>query len=269
MQILFVNVADKADSENLRKVLADRIQQIRRVTEDRIDELVAATEELVANSKNEVSQALFEVAMEPVRAWIATNGQLPGEPPNVHSYLLGEMGRLRYVSSLRASVNRFGGWDRFDYWQGLGTGARASVVKRCESPAKEIKDLVNAALTNEKLKPVHNLIKHFASELETAITAYHRWAEGLGGTAFKSQLVDDTAYWAECKARWGLGKGYRGDIQAKTATWFDEASHQERRAFIEAEIQKQWSVVLAKLNQSLSSPGGPAPVAPAEAARGA
>jgi hypothetical protein len=256
LEILFVNAAEESDSATLRKVLAGKIRQIRRRSEAKIDELVSATAELVANSKDEESQALFELAMAPVREWIAAHGHLPGEAPDVQSFLLGEMGKLRYVSSLRASVNRFGAWGRFDYWLGLGTGARTAVVSRYEGPLKELKALAKSAADNEQFSAVHNLIKHFLSEVEKAESDYQLWAEGLGSTAFKSQLKEDATYWEECKARWGKGPGYRDDVQEKTRDWFAVEEHQNRREFIEAEIQKQWATTLGKLSESLSS--GPA-----------
>ncbi len=256
LELLFVNAAEESDSETLRKVLAEKIRQIRRRTEGRIDELVAATAELGASSKDEESQALFELALAPVREWIAAHGHLPGGVPDVQSYLLRDMGKLRYVSSLRASVNRYGAWGRFDYWLGLGTGARMEVVSRYEGPLKDLKALVNSAAANEQFSPVHNLIKHFMSEVEKAESDYGLWAEGLGSTAFKAQLKEDATYWVECKARWGQGPGYRDDVQEKTRDWFKVEEHQKRRDFIEAEIQKQWASILGKLNESLSS--GPA-----------
>ena len=256
LELLFVNVAEESDAEALRNVLAEKIRQIRRRFEAQVDELVAATTELIANSKDEESQALFELAMAPVREWIAAHGHLPGEVPDVQSYLLTEMGNLRYVSSLRASVNRFGAWGRFDYWLGLGTGARTAVVSRYEGPLKELKGLVSSAAANEQFSAVRNLIKHFMSELEKAESAYQLWAEWLGSTAFKAQLKEDPRYWTECKERWGQGPGYRDDVQEKTSEWFNVEEHQKRRDFIEAEIQKQWTAILTKLSESLFS--GPA-----------
>jgi hypothetical protein len=93
----------------------------------------------------------------------------------------------------------------------------------------------------------------FGTELETAVKEFQKWAQQLGEAAFKAPLGDDGKYWNECKGRWGLGPGYRDDIKRWTRVWFEDMGREERRAFIEDEIQKRWKALLAGLDEKLSS----------------
>jgi hypothetical protein len=228
---------------------------IRKRTEDRIDELVGVIKQMIETAQTENARSAFEAATKAVREWLVNNGVLPKLAFDVHANLIKEMQGLRWASSLRASINRRGHWHNFDYWHGLGFGARSETVSRCEAKIDELKKLVSDAMANPGFTPAHGFLGHFTAELEKAIKAFYEWVQTLGESAFKSQLGDDAAYWARCRDRWGGGGGYRDAITEWTEGWFSETARKEREAFIEGEIQARWAEMLAKMNEALSSNG--------------
>jgi hypothetical protein len=233
--------------------LVGKIQDIRRQQENEIDNLVVTIDRLILNRKDEETKAVFNAATKALRNWFATHGGLPKADMEVQSALIEEMDGLRYASSLRASVNRRGNWHNFDYWHGLGFGTRREAVARASKQVEELKVLVAAVLRDEDLSTAHDIIKHFANELEKSVKDYSQWTQTLGEGAFQNQLGDDADYWRKCQERWGGGPGYKTAISGWTSIWFDADASKQRREFIETELQRQWKELFKKLDGLLSS----------------
>jgi transcriptional regulator with XRE-family HTH domain len=253
LPVRFVNVKIEEDCDNLRKTIIARIHGIRQRQESEIDVLVATIDRLIANRKTEEARAVFQAATKPIRIWLANSNQLTESKADAHASLVKDMARLRYVASLRASVNRRGNWHNFDYWHGLGFGTRSATVARTADQVKALKVLVESSLADGDFATTHDFLRHFLSEVEKAMTDLYQWAQALGEGAFQSQLGDDVKYWSDCRDRWGGGPGYRDTITGWTQDWFSEQSRQERRAFIDAALKKRWAEVLADLDIQLSS----------------
>ena len=253
LPVHFADVRLAEDCEKLRLALIGKIQGIRGNYEREVDFLAGTIARLISNRKTEETRAVFDAATKDLRNWFAENQTLPEVDMEVQSALIEEMDGLRYASSLRASVNRRGNWHNFDYWHGLGFGTRREAVARASEQVRELKVLVEAVLRNSDLSLAHDIIRHFANELEKAVSDFNQWAQLLGEGAFQSQLGDDAEYWRKCQDRWGRGPGYKTEISHWTARWFDEGAGKQRSEFIEAELQRQWGELFKKLDGQLSS----------------
>jgi transcriptional regulator with XRE-family HTH domain len=253
MPVQFLNVRVKADCEDLRKEIVNRILEMRRRKEVEIEVLVSSIERLIANKKTEETRAVFYAATKALRLWFSRNVELPSATDGSHESLVQEMARLRYVTSLRASVNRKGSWYNFNYWHGLGFGTRTQTVQRTTDQVDELKVLINAALHDKEYAPVHDFLKFFLSEVEKSIAELYKKAQTLGETAFETELSADFNYWLRCQNRWGEGPGYRDDIKDWTSDWFDEDIRNKREEFIDVEVQKLWKQMLSELGEQISS----------------
>lgn len=255
LPVQFLNVQEESDNEQLRSAILEKIHEMRQNKEKEIDVIVSSIDRFIANQKTEETRAVFQDATKPLRNWFATNTTLPPIRAEAYEALLRDMAGLRYVSSLRASVNRKGSWDRFDYWIGLGSGIRSDTVTRSSTQMNKLKTLIEAALIDNEFAPAHDFLKFFLTELEKAMSDFYQWSQTLGESAFESQLKADFQYWSECQNRWGQGSGYRDDIKNWTRNWFTEEARKERQTFIETEIQKRWNELLSNLNAQISSKG--------------
>jgi len=253
MPVQFLNVRVKDDCEKLRIEIVRRIREMRRRKEAEVDVLVSSIERLIANKKTEQTRAVFQAATKPLRIWFSKNGQLPEAIADSHGKLLQEMAGLRYVASLRASVNRKGSWYNFNYWHGLGSGTRYQTVQRSTEQVNVLKVLINAALQDNEFEPAHDFLKFFLSEVDRTVSEFNKMAESLGETAFEAELSGDFSYWSKTQGRWGQGPGYRDDIKNWTNDWFSEEKRKEREQFINAEVQKIWQKMLLELSAQISS----------------
>jgi transcriptional regulator with XRE-family HTH domain len=253
LPVHFLNVRLEADRAELQQSIVTRIGEMRSRLRREIDVLLATIERLIANRKVEETKAVFLAATRPLRDWLSNGGDLAKAKAQPQSFLLSVMAGLRYVASLRASVNRKGSWYNFDYWLGLGSGTRNEAAARGAKQIEGLKVLVQSGLQNSDLEGAHDFLRFFGTELDGAANDFHKWAQDLGEAAFKAPLGDDGKYWNDCQGRWGRGPGYRDDIKQWTKVWFEDMSREERQAFIEAELQKRWKAMLAALDEKLSS----------------
>jgi transcriptional regulator with XRE-family HTH domain/GTPase SAR1 family protein len=253
LRVYFADVRSQADSEELRSAVLESVRRIRRRTEQEIEFLVGTIGRLVNNRETEETRAVFIAATKNLRNWFADNEELPVEDVNVQKALIEEMDGLRYVSSLRAAVNRRGSWHNFDYWYGLGFGTRREAVSRASKRIEELKVLTQAVLRDTDLELAHDFIQHFSNEAEKAFADLFQWAQVLGEGSFHEPLGEDSKYWQKCQERWGDGPGYKSAIKTWTAEWFGKEAAQSRRVFIEIEMQRKWKDTLNKLNGLLSS----------------
>ncbi len=253
LAVQFADVRVPADCEQLRLALIAKIRGIRERYEKEIDALGGTIDRLIANRAKEQTQAVFNAATKDLRIWFKKEDGLPVTDLEVQAALIEEMDGLRYASSLRASVNRRGNWDNFNYWHGLGFGIRREVVTRAGKQVNDLKVLIEAVLRDNDLSLAHDFIRHFSSQLDKAASEFYRWTQSLGESAFQNLLGEDFAYWKKCQDRWGGGPGYKSEISHRTNDWFGDEASKGRQRFIESELQRQWKDALKGLQALLSS----------------
>lgn len=195
-----------------------------------------------------------------MRTWFASNREITAKPRPVQGALLDEIDAVRYASSLRASVNRYGSWHNFDFWHGLGFGARREAFARATNQMIELRGFIKTALNDSDVADAHGFLAHFQTQVEEATSGFFLDVQQFGESAFADQLREDHAYWEQCQQRWGmsaaLGTPYKHDIRRWTKDWFTAEFRQARHEFIEKEIQRMWQELTERLAQQLETADG-------------
>jgi len=253
LQVAFMDVTQSDDCEAIRGALVAKVMDLRRRASEQIASLVKTVNRLIANKANEQVRAVFDEVSRRIRVWTQSNAHIINGEPHVERGLLSEMDSLRYASSLRASVNRRGDWYNFDYWHGLGHGSRCEAVARTEKQLTDLKAVIANLRADAQLSEAHGFLEHIDAELDEAVKNYHLEMQAVGEAAFAEQLREDHAYWSQCRDRWGAGPGYKSDIRGWTNKWFSEEARRERHRFIEAEMQRRWSVLLQQISSQVAS----------------
>jgi hypothetical protein len=251
LQVCYLDANSKADCEQLSAILVERLRQLRADAERQVVALAATADNLSKNRANLKLRAIFEAATKPLLAWFKSNRDLGAAHGRVDEGLIEKINALRYASSLRASVRRHGDWHNFDYWHGLGFGARRNIVGRSERRLEELRVLIRYALADSSLESAHEFLKHFLGSLDEASKSLFVNVQALGETAFAAMLRGDQRYWDQCQDRWGQGPGYKTDVRDWTAGWFSERNRSARHNFIESEIRRAWAEMLQGLEQQL------------------
>jgi len=167
--------------------------------------------------------------------------------------LVGDINSVRYASSLRASVNRRGDWHNFNYWHGLGSGARQSIKTRLTEQITKIRGVVETQVSMHEDQPFGSFLVHFQQLFEQEVKQFFIWVAQVGETAFYEKFHSDNEYWSQSQGRWGCGPGYKNDISAWTSEWFDQTDPSERAEFLDAEIRLKWNNLIEELGDVLNS----------------
>lgn len=255
LPIEFLDVRDEDDCDRAGKFLVKLVSTLRHQAEGRVLALATTVDQLIENKANAQVRAIFEQATKPLRTWFANNGEITAKLRPVQGALLDEMQSVRYVGYLRAAVNRRGKWDNFDYWFGLGFGARREAIARATNQMIELKGLIKTALNDSDLADAHGFLGHFQTQFEEAAKGFFLDVQQLGESAFADQLREAHTYWEHCQNRWGKGPGYKDDIRSSTKVWFLEESRKTRHEFVEKEMQRRWQELTERLTQQLETEG--------------
>jgi transcriptional regulator with XRE-family HTH domain len=253
LPIAFLDAKQSNDCERIQAFLLGRVMTLRSRVEAQVASLTATVDELIATKADADVRKVFQQAMQPIHTWLKSNQTIVTQPKEVHSALLSDIRELRYASSLRAAANlsRRGSWSKFDYWFGLGDGARRVTVVRAADQLTKLKGIVENTLNDDNLSDAHGFLRHFQTQVEESATAFFLDVQQLGEAAFADQLKEDRQYWEQCQNRWGQGPGYKDDIRAWTREWFSNESRKARHDFVEKEIQRRWQNLMNKLSEHL------------------
>lgn len=260
LPIEFLNVRSRKDCDRICEGIRSKILQLRGAAADQIRSLAKTVDRLIENKADEQARAVFAQATRPLRTWLESNQELAGEMNRVDMALAEEIDSLRYAASLRASVNRRGNWHNFDYWHGLGFGARRDVVARSKEQITKLQGIVENVLADSDLSESHDFLHHFESQIEDATGSFFVDVQQVAETAFSEQLRGDHEYWSQCQGRWGGGPGYKNDIRSWTNKWFRQETQASRHEFIKAETQQRWKQMIDNLSQQLESPAAIVPL---------
>jgi transcriptional regulator with XRE-family HTH domain len=251
LSVYYLDANSPKDCLGVSNALVERLHTLRAEAERQIMTLASTADQLSKNTANLKLKAVFNAATERFVPWFERSRTLARTQVRVDAGLTERIDALRYASSLRASVRRHGDWDNFDYWAGLGFGARRSAVSRTEKCLEELRVLIRYALAEEQLKPAHEFLRHFLAQVDDTSKKFYIDVQVLGETAFTPALKGDQRYWDQCQDRWGQGKGYKADVRDWTGIWFANQSRTNRHEFVEAEIQNAWTHLLNSLEQQL------------------
>ncbi len=259
LSIEFLDARNREDDcQRIQRCLVERVVALRRRVESQVSALTATVDELIANKADADVKKVFEQATNPLRTWLKNNRAIIVErKQEFHAALLTSIRDLRYAASLRAAANliRRGSWLRFDYWFGLGLGARNVTVARATNQIIVLKGHVETGLQDEKLSDAHGFLKHFLTQVEETTASFFVEVQQLGEAAFADQLREDRAYWEKCQQRWGGGPGYKDAIREWTRDWFKSDARKARHDFVEKEIQRRWQTVIDRLAEHLEPAG--------------
>jgi transcriptional regulator with XRE-family HTH domain len=254
LEIEFLNVRENADCLRMKDYLVFAINKLRTNVALKAESLIQTVENLIVNKANEQVRMTFEIATKPIRNWLSNNGTIPGKIQYINKSLQEEIDTIRYVSSLRASIVRRGNWHNFDYWHGLGFGARRNTVNLINKQLTELKGIITNNLNDKDLEPAHGFLKQFLSKVDETIGDFYIDVQQLGETTFSKSLKSDYEYWKKCEDRWGMGSGYRTEIRNRTDEWFSNENRRSSHEFLESEIQSRWEQILLSLKQYIESP---------------
>ena len=85
---------------------------------------------------------------------------------------------------------------------------------------------------------------------DSGIDSLLRSSQQMGKTMHRNDMQPDSALWARCVNRWGLGSGYRSDVMRFHEEWFEK-----KRPSLEPKVQnlveREWDRLLNRISELL------------------
>ena len=251
--VRFLDVVHEGDCENSRKFIVDQLDFLRGKWESRAGLLIDTVDRLIMNKADEKMKEAMDTAFAPILQALGNHKDISDKNTDYHDELVKDINGVRYAASLRASVNRRGDWQNFNYWQGLGNGARQAVKARIKEQVTKIMGVIETQVTSSEQQPFGSFLVHFQQQFVEKARQFFIWVGRVGETAFYEQFHSDDEYWHLAQGRWGAGKGYKTDISGWTDEWFDKTEPSDRSEFLDAEIALKWKHLIEELEEVLDS----------------
>lgn len=244
----FFNAMD-GSSRQAWKEIEDRVGEMRAHQVDRLLRFVALSHDLVTNADAaRIQQARVAIETE-IAAAARAYRLLPSSVRPSHQTLIEQI-KSGHPSSIAAAITRRGTWLQFDINHFIGAGVRADANRRSGDYVLKITGRLESL--QDKFKPIPEI----TGLLETLVEDLRDWrqeflqrAQIIGRNTFKPYLDASGEFWSNLEARYGGGRGYRGDIAEMVQTWFEETPRlAEARDKVDTRLADAWSeLVLTRL----------------------
>lgn len=253
MPVRFLDVWEEEDCEASRAFVIEQLQHLRDRWESRADLLVETVDQLIENKANEQMKEVMETAFGPILEALEHFKAIADKHQSFHGELVSDIAGIHYASSLRASVNRRGVWHNFNYWHGLGSGARQAMLSHLSEQITKLKGVIETQVSTYADQPFGSFLIHFQQLFMQKLKQFFVWVTQVGETAFYERFHSDDQYWSKAQGRWGSGPGYKDDISNWTSDWFKQPEPADRAAFLDSEIDLKWNNLVEELQDVLAS----------------
>lgn len=221
--------------------ISERIDAMRRRQLQRLHRFVTLADELITNADAaRIQQARATIAAE-ARAIADDYPTVAAMVRPAHQRLVEEV-EAGHPSSIAASVARRGGWENFDVHHMIGVGVRIDANRRTADLFTRIKGRMDGLRNRFKHLPeVVGLIDTLLEDISDWQQEFLARSLGVGRNAFKPYLDRSEDLWANLRARYGGGKGYRDDMVAMIKEWFETTPDlAEARRRVDLRLSDAW-----------------------------
>jgi hypothetical protein len=241
----FFNAREDAPSE-LNQFIVERIKSLQASYRKRLTVVIDSARALLQNYEKEQVQEVVRDAARRLVVWVDNNSLLGSVRGTLHDSLLTAMGHS-YASTIRATVNRYGGWLNLDYAHHLGYGARRIAALAAETKFDDFKAVAANVLQDPEMADAKELVEQAARVMESSIDDLLRRVQLMGQSIYTDILKPDQDFWHACANEWGRGKGYRDRVAAHNEQWFAVEANLAYERLVRELLEREWKAVLDRI----------------------
>ena len=240
------------DPQRAVSFLLDMVNDLRHTNVGDLQEVTERAKALVQNHTNEQVRAVERQASAQLKTWLNENQQITPFAKRPEDSLLEAMGIIRYVSSLRASINREGIWENFDYAYLLGSGTRAMALRAVNPKVRDFQSQADILLKTPGLEAAQNLVTQAVSIINTGTRTFSEECRLLGRAIYANHIEGASALWQDCGGEWGKGQGYRDRVHKHHVEWFAD-NRSKIDSYANPVIEAKWQALLARVSDILQT----------------
>lgn len=238
LPIKFFN-ATTDSPDGLRGCLVDHIDEIRSGYSRRISSVCGAIDRMMENHEVEAAQAAQNQVRKRLEIFCRQHKALPERKRFLHEELVKAFRTLN-ARTIWATTRRSGSWYNLDVFFYLGRGAAADAILRTRSALHGLEVLVSNMLGDDDFESMHGYLHELKENVEEWRSDFIENARAIGEETFRSDLVNDAAFWTKCEGRWGWGAGYRDDVAEMVEEWFEASERENLHSSAERKIKSAW-----------------------------
>jgi hypothetical protein len=215
------------DPTRIRAKLLERLLLVRQDYALRIvgtqNSLCETVEHLIQNHEQiALGLAIDEVAKR-LRIFLEDRSGEGLGPQAGHAYdeVMEQVDRVRYASTLWASMRRDGDYDGFDIYHHLGNGAAKNVRARSKDWFTALKSQVDIMKGEPSLGEASRVLGQVDASIQQWLSALTEAARTAGGEIYREELQKDPGLWADCANQWGRGSGFKLRVKDRLKAWFE------------------------------------------------
>jgi hypothetical protein len=244
--------ARKNDVKGTEHALVQLILSLRKRRVDQIIEIAAAVEEISEHREKAQAKAAFETVSRAIRSWAQASHQRIAEIHNIHKPLVDDIATKEvYAATIRASVNRQGNWDNFDFYYKLALAARKKSVTSFSEAVNEIQLVLANFERQQDLKAAHPFIRQLLHVVNERMQQLYDAAAIMGRKAYEDPMENDHPFWVVQQNEWGKGPGYKNRIARGAENWFHHHSPASTDAQIQQRVMSEWNELVNTIESLL------------------
>ena len=235
------------DVQDVRRFLFERVECLRTHVRCLADELVTTVRKVLENHDKEQYLEVVGEATKRLVLWLNKHRNL-NDPRSVTYDALLEAIQRAHSSTIRASVRRGGSWHNLDYEHELGFGARRVAAASIGKAAEDFNVIAENLLDDAELTEAHDFVRQASRHLNELTDAALRRIQEAGRSGY-SENLRNSELWTQCASE--SGRGYRDRVSERNRVWFADDSVEASRRFVVESIVREWSLVIASMEQVL------------------
>ncbi|GAA3457184.1 helix-turn-helix domain-containing protein [Dactylosporangium matsuzakiense] len=240
---LFFNSRED-DTDPLRDFLRDQVRRTRAEFRRQLDEVLDQTRSLLDNAALEQVRAVQREAGKHLASWIKLHPAPKPLSGHIHDALLDEISRA-HSSTVNATIRRNGEWRSLSYSHQLGHGARRLAVLALQDSITEFTGVCDTL--SESMPEARELLFQARRLMTSAYEDLLRKMQLNGLSLYRDQLRTAAQFWIDNGNEWGGGPGYLKRVLRRNQAWFEEASRQELERQLDAFLDREWRVLLERV----------------------
>lgn len=242
------------DPKQLNKLLVEKVSVLRGQYAQSIVDIEKAIVDIETELVSQSATAAKNQVKNTLEPWIK---KAQGCSPALREYFLPLINDIKnkgtYAASVRASVNREGGWHNLDYYQLLATGARQQVVDQIGTLKDEFIVLIDNMLSQNELQPAYVLLKQLKQTTEKRLGDIYQKAFAKGRAVYEGKLSSDSQLWNGLSQEWGMGPGYKDRVSGKSETWFHAKKYPEFESSVTSQVVEEWQRYVNEVRDMLGA----------------
>jgi transcriptional regulator with XRE-family HTH domain len=253
--IHFFNAVED-DHGSAQGAIVSVIEHMREQKRVQLAALAKQVERLVQDWEREEMLAVLNQALKRIRVWLDNHRTVDASAEPVQKSLLSAIASA-HPRSVWASVRRRGSWTNLDYYYQLGYEARLIAAQHIKKRIDELGVLVQNLVDDPDMAPAHGIVSELFERASDLADALLKRAQITGQAAYEDDLREDTPFWDECEAQWGLGSGYRDRIRSETDSRFKQETARSRREAIKSFIENGWQDICKSMEETMAAVTAP------------